>query len=93
MAVVGGDERVGAALHEHQLVVLGHFLGETDAAVAEDAALAVDGDERRERQWLDEVSLRLDETRAAGPPAERDVLQRTLAALVADRAVEWVVDQ
>ena len=30
---------------------------------------------------------------AAGAPAERQVLQRALAALVADRAVERVVDE
>jgi hypothetical protein len=39
------------------------------------------------------VALGLDEARLAAAPAEGDVLQRTLAALVADRAVERVVDQ
>jgi hypothetical protein len=40
-----------------------------------------------------EVALGLDEARDAAAPAERDVLERALAALVADRTVERVVDQ
>jgi hypothetical protein len=93
VAVVRADERVGAALGEDELVVLGHLLGEAHAAVAQDAALAVDRDERREGERLLEVALGLDHPAAAQPPAERDVLQRALAALVAHRAVERVVDE
>ncbi len=90
---MGADERVGAALGEDQLPVLGDLLAEAHAAIAEDAALAVDRDQRRERERLDEVALGLDHAAAAQAPAERDVLQRALAALVADRAVERVVDE
>src|ERR687883_1632163 len=93
MAVERRDVTVRAALLQDELVVLGDLLAEAHAAVAEDAALAVDRDERRERERLDEVALGLDEARAAAAPAERDVLQRALAALVADRAVERVVDE
>ena len=74
-------------------MVLGHLLREAHAAVAEDAALAVDRHERRQLERLLEVALGLDEARAPGAPAERDVLQRALAALVADRAVERVVHE
>src|SRR5579862_7949676 len=93
MTVVGGHERVGAALGEDQLVILGDLLREAHAAVAEDATLAVDGYQRAQRQRLLEVALGLDEARASETPAEGDVLQRALTALVADRAVEWVVDE
>jgi hypothetical protein len=93
VAVERADVRVRAALGEDQLVVLGDLLAEAHAAVAEDAALAVDRHQRRERERLLEVALGLDEARDAVAPAERDVLQRALAALVADRAVERVVDQ
>jgi hypothetical protein len=48
---------------------------------------------RSERQRLLEVALGLDEARAPAAPAERDVLQWALAALVAHRAVERVVDE
>src|SRR2546430_5704394 len=93
MAVEGRDVGLGAALLQDELVVLGDLLAEAHAAVAEDAALAVDRDRRRELERLDEVALGLDEARAAAAPAEADVLQRALAALVADGAVERVVDE
>jgi hypothetical protein len=44
-------------------------------------------------QRLLEVALGLDEARAPAAPAEGDVLQRALAALVAHRAVERMVDE
>ena len=92
-AVVGAHVGVVAALEEHQLVVLGHLLGEAHAAVTEDAALAVDGHQRAQLQRLLEVALGLDVARLAAAPAVGDVLQRALAALVAHRAVQRVVDQ
>src|SRR5204862_6370686 len=90
MPVEGADERVRAALEQDQLVVLGDLLREAHAAVAEDAALTVDRDQRRELERLLEVALGLDEARRAWAPAVRDVLQRALTALVADGAVERV---
>ena len=45
-AVVRADVGVVGALEEHELEVLGDLLREAHAAVAEDAALAVDRDER-----------------------------------------------
>ena len=82
-----------AALQELKLLVLGDLLAEAHAAVAEDAALAVDLDQRRERDRLLEVALGVDDAASAGAPAHRDVLKRALAALVAHRAVERVVDE
>jgi len=93
VAVVRADERVGTALGEDELVVLGDLLAKAHAAVAEDAALAVDRDQRRQRQRLLEVTLGLDHAAAAQAPAEGDVLQRALAPLVAYGAVERVVDE
>ena len=93
VAVERADERVRAALVQDELVVLADLLAEAHAAVAEDAALAVDRDQRAQRERLLEVALGLDEARDAAAPAERVVLQRALAALVADRAVERVVDE
>src|SRR5207244_6380126 len=76
-----------------ELAVLGDALGEARAAVAEDAALAVEGDRRRDRDRLLEGALREGHARVAGAPAEGEVLERALAALVADGAVERVVDE
>ena len=80
-------------LTRDELAVLGDVLREARAAVAEDAALAVERDQRRDRDRLVERELREAHPRVAGPVAERQILQRALAALVADRAVERVVDE
>ena len=74
------------------------FLHEADAARAEDAAVAVEHERRTE------VDVRLDALAIEHPPLEAhaalvraeavgEVLQRALAALVAHRAVERVVDE
>src|SRR6266536_2388271 len=74
-------------------VVLGDRLAEACAAVAEDAALAVDRDRGRDRDRLLEGALLERHPRVAGAVAKGQVLQRALAALVADRTVERVVDE
>ena len=81
-AVLEVDERVA-----------GDVLGEPRAPVAQDAALAVEGHEVADRDRLLEVALLLDEPALARAVGHGLVLQRALAALVAHRAVERVVDQ
>ncbi len=82
-----------AALAGDQLLVLRDVLREARAAVAEDAALAVERDQGRDRERLLVRALVEVEARVARSVAVRQVLQRALAALVADRAVERVVEQ
>ena len=89
----GVDLGLVAAVLEVDQRVAGHLLGEPGAAVAEDAALAVEVDEVADRDRLLEVPLLLDEAALARPVGDRLVLQRALAALVAHRAVERVVDE
>ncbi len=89
----GVDLGVVAPVHEVDQRVAGHLLGEARAAVAQDAALAVEEDHVADRDRLLLVALLLDEARLAGPVGHRLVLQRALAALVAHGAVERVVDQ
>jgi hypothetical protein len=88
-----GDDRARAAVERDELTVLGHRLGETSAAVAENAALAVERDQRRDRNRLVEGALREAHPCRPGAPAEGEVLQRALAALVAVRAVQRVVQE
>jgi hypothetical protein len=66
---------------------------EAGAARALDAALAVEQDQLADLDGLDEVALLLDEAGLARAVSQGLVLQRALAALVADRAVERVVGQ
>ena len=87
------DLGVRPAVPRDQLAVLGDVAREAGAAVAEDAALAVERDQRRHRDRLVERHLRERHPGRAGAVPEREVLQRALAALVADRAVERVVDE
>jgi hypothetical protein len=73
--------------------VLGYVLREARAAVTEDAALAVERDQRRHGDRLVDRELRERHPRVPGPVAEGQVLQRALAALVADGAVERMVHE
>ena len=93
LVLEGRDQRLGAAVPRDELPVLGDVGREARAAVAEDAALAVERDRRRDRDRLVERALRKRHPRLARAVLERQVLERALAALVADRAVERVVDE
>ena len=84
---------LAAALAEVDERVAGDLGREPGAAAALDAALAVEQHEVADRHRLLEVALLLDEARLAGTEREGLVLQRALAAAVAHRAVERVVDQ
>ncbi len=89
----GVDLRRVASADEVDERVAGHLLAEAGATVAEDAPLAVEQHERGDLDRLGEVALLLDEAALARTEAEGLVLERALAALVADRAVERVVDE
>ena len=70
----------------------GDLLTESHAARAMDAARHVGGDERAEI-LVRHDPLQFLEARRRGPVADREILQLALAALVADRAIERVVDE
>src|SRR5260370_10629686 len=90
---LAGDIRLHGALVRCQLLLPGDLVVVARAAVAENAALAVERDVLRERAWLLEMESRPVDAAGRISVPEREVLQRALAALVADRAVERVVDQ
>ena len=89
---VGGDLHVLAAADDAELLDAGDLRHEADAARAVDAARHDRLDERPEVLVLD-GALVLAVTRAAHAERHRLVLQVALAALVADRAVERMIDQ
>jgi hypothetical protein len=74
-------------------LVASHLIGEARAAIAKDAAFAVEQHELADRDRLLEVALGLDVTALARPMRERLILERALAALVAHRAVERMVGE
>ncbi len=98
---VGGERQLGERADldvlppadEVDLGLAGHLVREAGAAAALDAPLAVEQHQLGDRHRLLEVALLLDEPGLPGPVGERLVLERALAALVAHRAVERVVDQ
>jgi hypothetical protein len=89
---VGADLHVLAATGGAEFRDAGDVLAEAHATRAVDAARHVGGDERTQVFVLDHA-LALVEARDVTAEAEREVLQLALAALIADRAVERVVDE
>ncbi|MCW0449263.1 hypothetical protein NB706_002097 [Xanthomonas sacchari] len=92
LAVVGTDLQVLAAVHAAQLVGAGDVRGEAHAARALDAAGHLGGDQRPD-VLVRHHALALVEAADRAAIAQRHVLQLALAALIADRAVQRMVDQ
>ena len=86
----GGAAATTLQVHEH---VARDLLAEAHAALAQDAALAIQQDLRGQAQRLLERALGVREAGLAAPLRQRLVLQGALAALVADRAIQRVVDE
>ena len=93
LARVAGERAVAAAVDEPQDVVLGDLLAEANAARAQDAALIVKHDAGAEHGALRLYVLLLDVAGVAAAIAGGLLLELAFARLVADRAVERVVDQ
>ena len=89
---IGADFHVLAAPGRAQLAQPGDLLAEPHATGAMNAAGHVGRDQRPDVLFLDHP-LALDELRYAGAVTHRQVLQLALAALIADRTVQRVVDQ
>ena len=93
--MVGEVEHLGAiaTLDERDERVARDLVGETRAARALDAALAVEQHDLADRDRLLEVPLLLGEARLARAEGEGLILQRALAAAIAHGAVERMVDE
>ncbi len=92
LAVVGADLQVFTARHATQLVGASDFSGEAHAAGALDAAGHLGGDQRP-HVLVDHNALALVEAADRSAVAQRHVLQLALATLIADWAVQRVVDE
>ncbi|OQA45667.1 MAG: hypothetical protein BWY52_01199 [Chloroflexi bacterium ADurb.Bin325] len=87
------DDRLVSALEEPELRLVLPLLQITDAAPAQDAALLIQHDQVADGVVLLLAALRLHELADARPVIVGLILQRAFAALVADRAVERVVEE
>ena len=92
LAIEGTDLQVLTAVHATQLVGTGNVGSEADAAGALDAAGHLGGDQRT-HVLVRHHALALVEAADRTAIAQRHVLQLALAALIADRAVQRVVDE
>ncbi len=98
---VGAEGKIGEGVHlgvvaavpELDERVAGDLVGEAGAAGAEDAPLPVQQHQVGDRDRLLEVPLLLDEAALSGTVGHGLVLEGTLASLVADRAVEGMIDE
>src|SRR5260370_28116372 len=88
---LAGDEGLDAALPDRQLLLPGDLVVVARAAVAEDAALAVERDVLGERDRLLEVQAGAVGPGRAGPPPGSGGLQRALPPPFAQGALPRVV--
>ena len=86
-----GDLGGVAAAGEMNERIACHFVGKAGATIAQDATLAVEQHQFANGDGLFVVALFFDVAALARTMAERLILQRALAALVADWAIEWMV--
>ena len=91
--VVFGRRGATASSLKVQEHVARNFLTEAHAALAQDAALAVQQNLRGQLQGLAVGALCIDEARALATFAHRLVLQGAFAALVTNWAIQRVVDE
>ncbi len=87
------ERGVAAAFREAEHIVVDRLLGKTDATRAHDAALVVQHDALADVHPLRLLDLLLDETAVIVAVLDRVFLQLALAGLVADRAVERMIDE
>ena len=93
LAREGGDERPRAALHDTELRLLRYLVHESHAARAHDAALGVVDHQRPEHLALGLVQLVGADPRRLVVVLHVVVLQLALARLIADRAIDRVIDE
>ena len=82
-----------AAIHKPEAILSRDFLHETDAPRTENAPLVIEHDLRADLRLFRLVNFLLDEAALAFAVVHTELLQATLARLVADRTIERMIDQ
>ena len=88
-----GQRGVAAALGEAQHRIIRDLSAEADAAAAHDAALVIKTDTRSNIDVLRLLDLLFTEAALALAMLDAEFLESALASLIADRAVERMIDQ
>src|ERR1700722_13952021 len=92
-AVVNVEQRMVAVIKDGQFAGLTDFTAETDAAPAENATFLIEKHVLADIQPLAMFAAWLQRTRKAAAKAHRIILQPTFAGLVANRTIQWMVQQ
>src|SRR4051812_12839104 len=84
---------VAAAIDKPKHVVLRDLLAEPDTARTQNAALVVERHPRTQLDVLRFLHLVLEEARIRAPVLDTELLQPAFARLIADRAIERMIDE
>lgn len=93
LARMNREMRVAAAIDESQAIILRDLVHETDAARAENAALIIEDDPLTDVDMLRLLHLGILEAGVGVSVFDGELLQAALTRLVADGAVQRVVDE
>ena len=88
-----GQSGVRAALGKAENRVAGDFIHKTNAAAAHDATLIVESDAWADIDVFGLLDFEVDKARRTASEADREFLESALARLVANGAVERVIDE
>ena len=92
-AGVDGKGGVGSAIGESENGVVGDFVHEADTAAAHDAALVIEANARSDIDVLGLLDFVFLEAGDAFAVLDREFLERAFAGLVANGAIERVIDE
>ena len=82
-----------AAIDESEHVVLGNFVAETNAARAQNATLVIESNARPKLHRFRLFDFIFEKAGAGRPILDAEFLQLAFARLIADRTIEWMIDQ
>ena len=90
---MSGQHGVTPAIDETEHVVVCDFLAKTNTTRAENAPLIVKGNSRAQLNILRFLDFVLKKTRFARAEIDTELLQTAFAGLIADWAIEWMIDK
>src|SRR5438309_1352216 len=90
---MSGEDGMAAAIDKAEHIVLGNFLAKPDATRAEDAAFVIECNSGPKLHRFRFLDLVLQKPRFGLSVFDTELLESAFARLIANRAVEWMIDQ
>src|SRR5438270_11403183 len=88
-----GQHGVTSAIDKSEYIVLGDFVAKSNATRTKNATFVIERNPRSELHRLRLFHLVFEKARAGRPVLDAEFLQLTFARLVADRTIEWMIDE